>query len=137
MLLFIKSLTKEKGQKCRFNTSHVTLYREFAVYTMYNAKFQYISCYSLSKLRMRLYQMDMSFNTSHVTLYRIFYMAAKANLISFNTSHVTLYRGNERPRLTWISVSIHLMLLFIRPWKCCKKNRSAFQYISCYSLSTQ
>ena len=76
-------------------------------------KFQYISCYSLS---------------STITLSSVLQ-------IRFNTSHVTLYRQDGRIKAWRISVSIHLMLLFIRTSYLLPHASCLFQYISCYSLS--
>ena len=81
----------------------------------------------------------------------------KLNWESFNTSHVTLYRVQEQSWNHFDSVSIHLMLLFIRAGNqaaetgrrvsihlmllfigictLCNCQRISFQYISCYSLS--
>ena len=54
----------------RFNTSHVTLYRELA------------DCLDYDVIR---------FNTSHVTLYHNQITTQESIKRSFNTSHVTLY----------------------------------------------
>ena len=76
--------------------------------------FQYISCYSLSAHRTE----------------------PQASRSSFNTSHVTLYRISKEDQ-EWLSrVSIHLMLLFISLEAVKTATTTAFQYISCYSLST-
>ena len=98
---------------CRFNTSHVTLYRIWIIKKVQGTRFQYISCYSLSNLDIITANLGLCFNTSHVTLY---HQAGCAN------NSIT-------------AVSIHLMLLFIRNLAQHTKERCAFQYISCYSLS--
>ena len=54
-----------------------------------------------------------SFNTSHVTLYRRGYDMSYMSKRSFNTSHVTLYQRRDTT----------------------EQLESAFQYITCYSLS--
>ena len=56
-----------------FNTSHVTLYQEAARRHVIWLMFQYITCYSLSRDRMKALMIALSFNTSHVTLYPSFY----------------------------------------------------------------
>ena len=147
--------------RCRFNTSHVTLYLLSALLIV---------------------QILLRFNTSHVTLYQDMDNAGmEKDLLSFNTSHVTLYHFSYRklpfhPKVSihlmllfiWIkpthpgrgrNVSIHLMLLFIKKLYEVR-NRSGdrfntshvtlypsaiipsasftgFQYISCYSLSAE
>ena len=53
----------------RFNTSHVTLYLEGEIIEEKPLTFQYISCYSLSELRLDPLKSISGFNTSHVTLY--------------------------------------------------------------------
>ena len=98
----------------RFNTSHVTLYptgRKSQWFCGY--KFQYISCYSLSRL------WDLLFLRS----------------TCFNTSHVTLYPETPPNCCKLCNVSIHLMLLFITLEEIKQKYTELFQYISCYSLS--
>ena len=96
------------------------------------------------------------FNTSHVTLYQINTKSQDALLKCFNTSHVTLYQKRVRTCKKLVSVSIHLMLLFIQVDvlqpignQCFNTSHVTlyqlkektyyqlrkFQYISCYSLS--
>ena len=139
--------------------------------------FQYISCYSLSRRKLqqgfrilvsihlmllficmayRLTGQKTCFNTSHVTLYQINTKSQDALLKCFNTSHVTLYQKRVRTCKKLVSVSIHLMLLFIQVDvlqpignQCFNTSHVTlyqlkektyyqlrkFQYISCYSLS--
>ena len=79
--------------RCRFNTSHVTLYLLSALLIV---------------------QILLRFNTSHVTLYQDMDNAGmEKDLLSFNTSHVTLYHFSYRKLPFHPKVSIHLMLLFI------------------------
>ena len=120
------------------------------------AAFQYISCYSLSKMVLVLLNLKLRFNTSHVTLYRPLCTQFTRLHECFNTSHVTLYPGTYQPGMertlfqyiscyslserTFIfvirtSVSIHLMLLFISESVRGISALMKFQYISCYSLS--
>ena len=108
-------ITRKKmgGFRSGFNTSHVTLYQNagkvvavpvgVSIHLMLlfiskaqvnNSRasgFQYISCYSLSKMNYDKSNIPLSFNTSHVTLYQL-----KTGLVQYDP---------------W--VSIHLMLLFI------------------------
>ncbi len=118
--------------------------------------FQYISCYSLSNYDKLSDAWDYCFNTSHVTLYQSFRQKIKCFLVSFNTSHVTLYLFVWCTAPYFLTVSIHLMLLFIRlvitfffEMVCFNTSHVTlyqaapmvkvidckFQYISCYSLS--
>ena len=53
----------------------------------------------------------------------------------FNTSHVTLYQWLEKHHEHGTDVSIHHMLLFIIAPVAGALEYSAFQYITCYSLS--
>ena len=75
-----------------FNTSHVTLYLCQGTYSATFEEFQYISCYSLSKVRYGLVVIMLCFNTSHVTLYLVILPASSWMAYRFNTSHVTLYQ---------------------------------------------
>ena len=119
---------------CRFNTSHVTLYHFslehlFIVWTRFNTshvtlypvnhsgfssleKFQYISCYSLSKKKLLS---NMFFVVSiHLMLLfitKLYYIIS--HIKGFNTSHVTLYLSYFSDNAFYVQ----------------------FQYISCYSLS--
>ena len=97
--------------------------------------FQYISCYSLSKVDMKKAMKRASFNTSHVTLYlrkmRIWCSHADVSIhlmLLFIYVLEALHLGSQ--------VSIHLMLLFIDKEKEIGYIVKMFQYISCYSLST-
>ena len=75
--------------------------------------FQYISCYSLSICCQISTVVISRFNTSHVTLYHVYGRCFYRRSLSFNTSHVTLYHKPNSSRAFSITVSIHLMLLFI------------------------
>ena len=55
---------------------------------------------------------QLNFNTSHVTVYRKIKGANMIELTDFNTSHVTVYQGGATVEYN-VSISIHLMLLFI------------------------
>ena len=72
----------------------------------------------------------------HLMLLFIWALPVKgSNNPSFNTSHVTLYRICGGRSAESISVSIHLMLLFIADRIKEELEQEQFQYISCYSLS--
>ena len=119
----------------RYNTSHVTLYLMSGKARLLLIRFQYISCYSLSRMPL-LFCCCCTGVSIHLMLLFIgdyrsgFYQYMKFQYIScyslsvlmeryssnrtgFNTSHVTLYPG------------IHTSLAV----------KDLFQYISCYSLS--
>ena len=100
---------------CSFNTSHVTLYQITRYLKQLIKRFQYISCYSLSRYLVLVLLSWKRFNTSHVTLYQAKMEALFTNVTRFNTSHVTLYLQNVDYG----------------------KMAKGFQYISCYSLSSQ
>ena len=119
----------------RFNKSHVTLYRRDG------GTWTWGWCVSIHLMLLFISQrqpdrrLQWCFNTSHVTLYR-----QRTGLwiiwnVSFNTSHVTLYHIKTAKQNLWNSVSIHLMLLFIRNAQSWSEIKQRFQYISCYSLS--
>ena len=132
MLLFISTHREARIIGRSFNTSHVTLYRVRELISGYRAgvsihlmllfisnnrykrrqstKFQYISCYSLSR---RCFKPSI-FECVSIHLMLLFIVFSPATL--------------SRLKI----VSIHLMLLFIaHP----QVTRLLFQYISCYSLS--
>ena len=113
MLLFIFLPDVPPALFINFNTSHVTVYRNF-LYFRYSSK--------------------ENFNTSHVTVYLYVLCVNVASYINFNTSHVTVYQilsvcDFVSPSFQYIScyclscryphkrkilpISIHLMLLFI------------------------
>ena len=56
-------------------------------------------------------------------------------IFNFNTSHVTVYHICRFKRLLNLSISIHLMLLFIVEQLAAGQTIIIFQYISCYCLS--
>ena len=87
-----------------------------------------------------------NFNTSHVTVYRnqplfsvtVYPCSAKTSLpdlYHFNTSHVTVYLLHPPNNPYPLSISIHLMLLFISSTNITVGKLIIFQYISCYCLS--
>ena len=99
----------------RFNTSHVTLYRNHG--TPGNSK-------------------ELRFNTSHVTLYLI--QDARSFISQQSFQYISCYSLSHKDlidkQIRHI-VSIHLMLLFIPDRWIDFKISLKFQYISCYSLS--
>ena len=101
-----------------------------------NAWFQYISCYCLSRTQQTNWKLCLNFNTSHVTVYpshKLFITSyfqisihlmllfisiitpSSSSFIDFNTSHVTVYLQVAKAEYEY----------------------EAFQYISCYCLSTK
>ena len=70
--LSLQNLKKLHTDSC-FNTSHVTLYRNF---------------------HGEMYFQEICFNTSHVTLYQLVAARMEVLAVSFNTSHVTLYHDH-------------------------------------------
>ena len=121
--------------RSRFNTSHVTLYRfpdiknqktnvvsihHMLLFIIYERLeyghwelFQYITCYSLSGLFAKFY------NLTHVSIHHM--------LLFIDLAPVNPYIV---PR-----VSIHHMLLFIIIQELNNEQLTMFQYITCYSLS--
>ena len=99
--------------------------------------FQYISCYSLSQSARSRLRENRGFNTSHVTLY----LEQNRDCQQFN--HVSIHLMLLFIYIlfgtlcTTAPVSIHLMLLFISKHFHIYQIFYKFQYISCYSLSTQ
>ena len=120
-------------------------------------KFQYISCYGLSRCHIIYTAIIFNFNTSHVTVYQKADLERRRDGFYFNTSHVTVYLSSYVFVCLRIVISIHLMLRFISfdpAVKSCLNyfNTShvtvyhfmdikdftvmlEFQYISCYGLS--
>ena len=113
MLLFILHTIKQEYQSQYFNTSHVTVYPLASLFIIVFLRFQYISCYCLSVIRIAIAGADGYFNTSHVTVYRRYREPASNIVTDFNTSHVTVYHIRSIVCTTLYHISIHLMLLFI------------------------
>ena len=112
MLLFIMVEQKSQSITSYFNTSHVTVYLSENVETGRAERFQYISCYCLSRARNTSYLI--SFISIHLMLLFIWMIKTRYCIsMNFNTSHVTVYLGLI-PYLFFIDL---------------------FQYISCYCLS--
>ena len=98
--------------------------------------FQYISCYSLSASGRKL--LDIIIRFQYISCYSLSSIG-KGNCGNGNVSiHLMLLFINvcRNSRRKCKNVSIHLMLLFIvNMWFMTRRNRR-FQYISCYSLSS-
>ena len=77
-------------------------------------EFQYISCYCLSYPNAPATGATYYFNTSHVTVYHSLEYRLSYPVHYFNTSHVTVYQNDPAGA----------------------RQRHAFQYISCYCLSS-
>ena len=135
MLLFIYSRWSLMRTKWRFNTSHVTLYLTAHEPDYPILKFQYISCYSLSRKGMGygtsgmrvsihlmllfiwlcLYKVSCGLMFQYISCYSLSWNGEYKwdGTIRFNTSHVTLYLHPASQSSAHVRVSIHLMLLFI------------------------
>ena len=140
-----------------FNTSHVTVYRRLFHLCIY---FCFISIHLMLLFIISGFiipRVKRHFNTSHVTVYLYFRAIFFISSSYFNTSHVTVYLceyafGIAPGRFQYIScyclseyrrssirlllsISIHLMLLFILHHRLLYYCFLSFQYISCYCLS--
>ena len=112
MLLFIKGCGHHGDRISRFNTSHVTLYRQGEKRTRPGLPFQYISCYSLSTFLRCL----CSSNLVSIHLMLLFiacFFLTMVILVGFQ--YISCYSLSSKGGLycAKINVSIHLMLLFI------------------------
>ena len=135
MLLFIWKRLLLHFLQIRFNTSHVTLYHHDKRCFFRIWRFQYISCYSLSQMRLRRCISTNGFNTSHVTLYQT-WSGWKRDSISVSIHLMLLFILTPGDQcVSDKCVSIHLMLLFISGILCTALAVASFQYISYYSLS--
>ena len=121
-------------------------------------RFQYISCYCLSiKLIIPVPRLEIFQYISCYCLSSL-YSSILLRLTDFNTSHVTVYHHRKLWGHQEISISIHLMLLFIylfshtlitifyfntshvtvyRHGGLHNSVSTLFQYISCYCLSSR
>ena len=158
MLLFINNETAQVAQEILFQyISCYCLSPSGCTTLVAVAPFQYISCYCLSVIRIAIAGADGYFNTSHVTVYRRYREPASNIVTDFNTSHVTVYPCSAKTSLPDLyhfntshvtvyllhppnnpyplSISIHLMLLFISSTNITVGKLIIFQYISCYCLS--
>ena len=119
-------------------------------------KFQYISCYSLSRWFFNICNISIvsihlmllfiivtspfvcTFTVVSIHLMLLFIKNLTKMILSvhcFNTSHVTLYLAAPLATIKYCLVSIHLMLLFILYGYGRMEATTEFQYISYYSLS--
>ena len=114
MLLFICNAPTLRCKSQDFNTSHVTLYLLTSSHALFIMLFQYITCYSLS--------IDFFEHSDNLLEFQY---------ISCYSLSCSIYRICNSDGM----VSIHLMLLFIRPDHSSSSILLSFQYISCYSLS--
>ena len=118
-----------------FNTSHVTLYPKDRFGLVNVITFQYISCYSLSQvLPIINVKKDMF---QYISCYSLSQDGwTKTWRISVSIHLMLLFIPPTLMQQAFVSrVSIHLMLLFIRTGLKGKFWIEKFQYISCYSLS--
>ena len=143
-----------------FNTSHVTVYHHKLLPFCPIFSFQYISCYCLSICPVFLDSSFLDFNTSHVTVYLYVVKGFQGDNLEFQ--YISCYclsapskYGNDKAlsfqyiscyclsrralsgEMEDMSISIHLMLLFILVQDKLSSYPRKFQYISCYCLSRQ
>ena len=97
--------------------------------------FQYISCYCLSKIQGA--SIKYCYGFQYISCYCLSYPVhcLHHSLPHFNTSHVTVYLLHPPNNPYPLSISIHLMLLFISSTNITVGKLIIFQYISCYCLS--
>ena len=134
--VYPRLLALKRNQNSDFNTSHVTVYLVVVDNNLPKSrKFQYISCYGLSR------DNEWILGRYHVFQYISCYgLSLRICSITgicrhFNTSHVTVYLISSRHLLKYASISIHLMLRFILEYYSTPTVLPTFQYISCYGLS--
>ena len=114
MLLFIKVVKQDDSHILIFqNISCYCLSFCYSVHNIRTITFQNISCYCLSLDREKE-----SIKREH-----------------FKTSHVIVYQSKEMSRHGCITISKHLMLLFICASLLYVLRTLVFQNISCYCLS--
>ena len=146
------------GHYSCFNTSHVTLYPGKTKTVCSLAKFQYITCYSLSEKRHnRTARKRVSIH--HMLLFIVISLIDQPSLNDVSIHHMLLFiltrKYINRLNAVYIhhmllfidqgywstceaeAVSIHHMLLFIAMNKYYHKYYCEFQYITCYSLSME
>ena len=134
MLLFIRYLELILLHLPNFNTSHVTVYLNHRVHHNHYLRFQYISCYCLSKTSKAIGGKFWNFNTSHVTVYRAIFILKKI-WINFNTSHVTVYQKAHSKKFD--TLKFQYISCYCLSTTICRSTAAdrLFQYISCYCLS--
>ena len=118
-----------------FKTSHVIVYLSAASAVVLNFIFQNISCYCLSfcysvhNIRTITFQ--------NISCYCLSLDREKESIKRehFKTSHVIVYQSKEMSRHGCITISKHLMLLFICASLLYVLRTLVFQNISCYCLS--
>ena len=135
MLLFIEGIKFLGFTHRRFNTSHVTLYPLTGLIAFRKSLFQYISCYSLSP--QDIGKDDTGIWFQYISCYSLSLCLHIFPIhISVSIHLMLLFIAlHDLVSLAGRHVSIHLMLLFISSRVRNKRGLYAFQYISCYSLS--
>ena len=112
--VYQSSASCSRSSWLHFNTSHVTVYLHLCEWSLHRAGFQYISCYGLSHRLRSVYRrilISIHLMLRFICVHRL--------------AHVDLF-----------VISIHLMLRFIFNEFWSIREAIAFQYISCYGLST-
>ena len=97
--------------------------------------FQYISCCSLSNSESSSVHNIQNFNTSHVVVYRTGNRKEDCGFSFQYISCCSLSCLSTSDRSNCITISIHLMLQFIKSYTFLFLAERIFQYISCCSLS--
>ena len=92
MLLFILVQLPVVLSLTNFNTSHVTVYRNGTYYSIPKLRFQYISCYCLS--RVYDWSIPITILFQYISCYCLSISCSLSvfTAFHFNTSHVTVYR---------------------------------------------
>ena len=133
--VYPRLLALKRNQNSDFNTSHVTVYLVVDNNLPKSRKFQYISCYGLSR------DNEWILGRYHVFQYISCYgLSLRICSITgicrhFNTSHVTVYRNQIDPN-TGLDIFQYISCygLSVEERKALLQKLS-FQYISCYGLS--
>ena len=157
MLLFIYLRLSKPESIRRFNTSHVTLYRQRCSWLHYRSDVSIHHMLLFIQEPMCRVHPRRGFNTSHVTLYHKnpdvmiygnefqYITCYSLSLLSSPQQHLTAYVSIHH-MLLFITISLHIifhriivsihhMLLFISNHSARALRITQFQYITCYSLS--
>ena len=112
MLLFINPARQQTQKRQDFNTSHVTVYRLTRKQSRKTNRFQYISCYCLSRCQKNMIQYSLI--SIHLMLLFIDCIADE-NPSSLAFQYISCYCLSHCHNLFFchFRISIHLMLLFI------------------------
>ena len=139
MLLFIFLIRTPHTFIANFNTSHVTVYHYPGFFCSALRKFQYISCYCLS--RITLSQLLKSSSFQYISCYCLstcFYNARAYIYISIHLMLLFIVSDLESTSGVLI-ISIHLMLLFIKvgTWQTLQLNNFNTSHVTVYRIVWQ